>query len=78
MTGSLFQQTYPPVSAGWNLVGFNSATPISADLFGLSFAGADIVSKFDNTTQSWTSHILHFPLNNFDINRGDGVFIHKP
>jgi len=68
----------PMTSSGWNLLGYSGANPVSADTFGLSFSGADIISRFDSTTQQWSSHIIHLPLNDFIINQGDGVFIHKP
>ena len=73
-----FSPITPIISSGWNLLGYSGTNPVSADIFGLSFPGADIVSKFDSATQQWTSHIMHLPLNDFIINQGDGVFVHKP
>lgn len=67
----------PVISAGWNLVGWSDLTTTSAEALGDSFVGADVVSKFINSTQEWISHIVNFPLNNFDINPGEGFFIHK-
>jgi uncharacterized protein YjdB len=62
--------------AGWNLIGWTNV-PITAEALGLANAGVDLVSKWDATTQLWVSHIINFPLNNFTINPGDGVFVHK-
>jgi hypothetical protein len=68
----------PVVATGWNLLGWNQALPTTAETFGQSITGTDVISKFDNVTQQWVTHIMNFPLNDFTITSGDGFFIHKP
>ena|GEM_PF-4899798 len=68
---------YTSLVSGWNLKGWIDSTPTTAQAFGSSLVGVNVISKFDSTTQSWVSHIIGFPLNNFTINQGDGIFIHK-
>ncbi|MFA6171275.1 MAG: hypothetical protein WC715_02340 [Patescibacteria group bacterium] len=74
--GTPFPQITPALSAGWNAVGFNGAAATTAEAYGLSI-GANIITKFDSATQQYSSHIIGFPINNFTINPGDGVFAHK-
>lgn len=61
---------------GWNLIGWTNL-PTTADAFGLANTGVNLVVKWDAATQLWVSHIVNFPLNNFTINPGDGIFVHK-
>ncbi len=77
ITGTPIPQTTPVTSPGWNLLGWSGAGTTTAETFGLTIAGADLVAKFDSLLQKWISHIINFPLNNFIINPGDGVFVHK-
>jgi hypothetical protein len=84
-TGTPFPQVAPVLSTGWNLLGWNSSLSTNADAFGLSLVNSgtqvstvDVVDKFDGLTQQWNSHIINLPLNNFTINQGDGIFVHKP
>lgn len=62
---------------GWNLWAWHSMTPITAHTLGLQ-AGGDLVAKFQNVNQQWSNHIMSLPLNNFSINGGEAVFVHKP
>lgn len=76
-SGTPAVQTTPVVSTGWNLLGWNSDTPTNANSFGFSL-GADMVARFNNITQQWITHVANLPINNFIINKGDGIFVHKP
>jgi len=67
----------PNLVAGWNLVGWTGNSSATADSIGLANAGVDVISKWDAASQLWVSHIVNFPLNNFVVNPGDGIFIHK-
>jgi len=75
--GSPAQATYNPIT-GWNLLGWVSAISTTAETFGASLAGTDVVTKWDSAIQQYSSHIIGFPLNDFIINQGDGIFIHRP
>lgn len=67
----------PVASLGWNLLGWTDAISTTAHALGLSL-GADLVSKFNSITQQFANHIVSLPVNNFTINQGDGVFVHRP
>jgi len=78
LTGTIFPSTSPTISSGWNLIGYNNNATSSADTFGLTMTGADVVTSWNSATQTWLSHIMNFPLNNFSVSQGDALFIHKP
>ncbi|EKE26520.1 MAG: hypothetical protein ACD_4C00254G0002 [uncultured bacterium (gcode 4)] len=66
----------PIISNGWNMIWYADPTPISADNFWVSFSW-NVVSKFNNNTQQWESHIVGVQLNDFTISQWDSVFLHK-
>ncbi|MCX6779974.1 MAG: polysaccharide deacetylase family protein, partial [Candidatus Magasanikbacteria bacterium] len=75
--GTAIAQTSPTISAGWNLLGWASDTSTNADAFGTLMGNIDIVSTFNNANQQWQSHVMGLPLNNFTINQGNSVFMHR-
>lgn len=75
--GVPFVQSTSTISVGWNMLGWNNSSSTSVEVFGSSISGADVISKFDNSSQQWVSHIIGLPLNSFTINQGDGIFVHK-
>jgi len=77
-TGSSFTPLTPILNIGWNLVGFNNSASTTAAAFGAGFTGVDVVAKYNSATQTWTSHIMSLPVNNFNLNQGDGIFVHLP
>lgn len=77
ITGILQNQTAQNILPGWNLLGWNGGLSTTAQDLGTSLVGADVVVKYDSTTQQWQSHIINLPINNFIINQGDGIFVHK-
>lgn len=77
ITGTPLPATTPAVSTGWSLSNWTSALSTTAHALGLS-VGADLIAKFDSLTQKFISHIVSLPVNNFAINQGEGIFIHKP
>lgn len=77
-SGSVIPQSSPIVATGWNLLGWNNNLATTADNFGRSIASADVVAKYDSASARWVSHVMSVPLNDFAINQGDGIFIHRP
>ena len=79
LSGSTTTPVTSTIVAGWNLLGHSDPISTTAEAFGLAImAGVDVVSKFDSLSQQWLSHIVSFPINNFAVNSGEGVFVHKP
>jgi len=78
ITGTEISQTAPVLSTGWNLLGWTNNASTTADTFESSLSGSDVASSFNSSNQQWISHIVNLPINNFTINQGDGVFVHKP
>jgi hypothetical protein len=77
LIGNPLAQTTPAVAPGWNLLGWVDNVAATAESFGQAITGADLIAKFDAINQKWLSHVMNFPLNNFPVNQGDGIFIHK-
>ncbi len=67
----------PQLSEGWNLLGWTTGSNTTAEAAGTSLGNVDVISTFNNTTQQWESHIVGLPLNNFTINQGDSIFVHR-
>lgn len=77
LSGTAYASSSPALLAGWNPLGYNVSAPGTAEAFGLTLVGADVLARFDSATQQWQSHIMGLPVNNFTLNRGDGVFAHR-
>jgi hypothetical protein len=78
VTGTAIPQTTPATVVGWNAIGWSGVTATTAGSYMSTIVGADIVSQWNNTTQSFLSHTLGSPFNNFVVNQGDGMFVHQP
>lgn len=70
-TGAFSRNTY----SGWNGLGWPDQDPILASELGDEITGTDTVARFLAHNQTWESHIMGAPANNFTINLGDGVFV---
>jgi len=64
------------IHPGWNLLGWFQVYTTDAETFGQWFAGCFAVSMFDASTQTFLSHIVGSPHDNFIIDQGMGVYIY--
>jgi len=76
ITGAIIDNLTIPIKMGWNLVGWIHDTDITAEQFGATITGCDVVTKWNPQTQDYTIHPQTTPLDNFPIRQGDALFIH--
>ncbi len=61
---------------GWNLIGWFQDYPTDAETFGQYIPGCTVVCKFNADSQSFTTHVVGIPYNEFTIDQGMGVYIY--
>ncbi len=60
----------------WNIVGWYHEYATTAGSLGENISNSTVVCKFNAKTQSFTTHVVGIPYNNFTIERGMGLFIY--
>jgi len=60
----------------WNLIGWCNETTTTAESLGQEINGTTVVIMFNSTTQTFLSHVVNIPHDNFNIERGMGLFIY--
>ena len=65
-----------PIYADWNVVGWYHDYSTTAESLGENISGTSVVTMFDPVTQTFLTHVVHVPHDNFIIERGMAVFIY--
>jgi len=76
VTGTISDNLTIPITMGWNLVGWIHDTDITAEEFGATIPGCDVVAKWNPSSQDYTIHPQTTPIQDFIIHPGDALFIH--
>jgi len=70
----------PPVNVSiysdWNIVGWYHGYNTTAELLGQAINGTTVVIMFNSTSQTFLTHVVGTPHDNFTIERGMGLFIY--
>jgi len=75
-SGSPIHSFSVDIQEDWNLVGWPNADSTLAESLGQNITGTTVVTMFDAETQTFTSHVVNTPHDNFTIERGMGFFIY--
>ena len=75
ITGELLQNVTVSIKPGWNMIGW-IGNSINAEQFASEIIGCDTVVKWETTTQQFIPHPVGTMIQNFEISRGMGLFIH--
>ncbi len=65
-----------PISPGWNILGWYHDYTTTAESLGDNIPGSSVVLMFDGQTQTFLTHVVNTPWDNFAIERGMGLFIY--
>ena len=60
----------------WNMIGWYHEYSTTAESLGENISGTSVVSMFDPVTQTFMTHVVGVPHDNFAIERGMGLFIY--
>jgi hypothetical protein len=60
----------------WNTIGWFNVNSTTAESLGQSIIGATVVIMFNASTQTFLSHVVGTPHDNFTIAQGMGLFIY--
>jgi len=75
-TGWPIQSFSVDIAKEWNLVGWPKEDSTTAESLGENISGTSVVSMFDAETQTFTTHVVGTPHDNFTVQRGMGLFIY--
>ena len=82
-TASIFTLPRGPVPTfsvsiydGWNILGWVNENSTTAEALGQNITNCSVVIMFDAETQSFISHVVGIPWDNFVVRRGRGLFIY--
>ena len=64
------------VYSGWNMIGWTHSYPTDAETLGDSLTYCTVICKFNATTQTFNTHVIDIPHNNFTIERGMAFFVY--
>jgi len=64
------------IDENWNIVGWYHDYATTAGSLGENISNSTVVCKFNAGTQSYTTHVVGIPYNNFTIEQGMGLFIY--
>jgi hypothetical protein len=65
-----------PIYNSWNMIGWFNLSSTTAESLGQNISGCGVVTTFDAETQTFLSHIVGVPHDNFTITQGMGLFIY--
>ena len=65
-----------PIYTGWDLVGWYHDSATTAESLGSHIIDCSIVSMFNGSTQTFLSHVVGSPHDNFPVTQGMGLFIY--
>lgn len=60
----------------WNSIGWYHDYPTTAESLGDNITGCTLILLFEEETQTFLTHIVGTPWENFVIERGDGLFLY--
>jgi len=72
----LYQEFSIPIYAQWNLITVPNSMYWTAEDFGQNIDGTTVVCMFNAETQTFTTHVVGIPYNDFPILDGVGYFIY--
>jgi len=75
-TGWPIQSFSVDILEEWNLVGWPNAYNTTAESLGQNITSTTVVTMFDAKTQTFTTHVVGTPHDNFTIEQGMGLFIY--
>jgi len=64
------------LEVGWNFIAIPVLNNFTAETFAQYIGDCDTVMKWDASAQSYISHAVGTPINNFDIENGIGYMVH--
>ena len=64
------------IDEDWNLIGWCHETTSTAESLGQAINGTTVVIMFNSSTQTFLTHVVGTPHDNFNIERGMGLFIY--
>ena len=64
------------ITEDWNLIGWYHDYDSTAESLGQNISGTSVVIKFDAVNQTFFTHVVGTPHDNFTIKRGMGLFIY--
>ena len=77
---SIYNQSITSVNItiyeNWNLIGWYHDYTTTAESLGDNITGSSVVIMFDSETQMFVTHVINTPHDNFNIERGMGLFIY--
>jgi hypothetical protein len=76
VTGYPLESVTVSIDAEWNLIGWYHDSVTSAASLGENITDCTTVCKFNATSQSWVTHVMGIPYNDFFIERGMALFIY--
>jgi len=65
-----------PIFEEWNMIGWSKNTNTTAELLGITIINTTVVTMFDAQNNTFVTHVMGTPHDNFIITRGMGLFIH--
>ena len=75
MTGLPITTVNVPIYIGWNLIGWYHDSATTAESLGQHITDCTVVSMFNGSTQTFLSHVVGSPHDNFPVTQGMGLFI---
>jgi len=65
-----------PIIEDWNMIGWFNSSPTTAESLGQNINGTSVVIMFNAISQTFLTHVVGIPHDNFTIERGMGLFIY--
>jgi PKD repeat protein len=75
MTGSPITTVMVDIYPNWNIIGWFNQNHTSAESLGENITDCTLVILFTSQTQTFTTHVVGTPWNNYAIKRGMAIFI---
>ena len=76
VAGLPFTSVSVPIYTGWGLIGWYHDYATTAESLGGNITGCGTVTMFNGSTQTFASHVVGSPHDNFSITQGMGLFIY--
>ena len=76
ISGSTILTVDVTIEEEWNIIGWYHELPTTAEALGQAINGTSVVSMFDPLTQTFLTHVVGIPHDNFSITQGMGLFIY--
>ncbi len=76
VTGYPLESVSVPIKTAWNLIGWYHEYATTAGSLGGNITNCTVVCNFNASTQSYTTHVVGIPYNDFVVERGEGLFIY--